>query len=64
MRQMLRNIRSQLAATVASRTFAAYVMMAAFIIATSVGVAMIYPPAGLITLGLTCGFVGYLLGAE
>ena len=46
------------------RVTAAYTLMLGFIIGTSVGVAMILPAAGLITFGVTCGVVGYILGAE
>lgn len=46
------------------RATVAYALMLGFIIGTSVGVAMILPAAGLITFGVTCGVVGYILGAE
>lgn len=46
------------------RSVAAYIMMIAFIIGTSVGAAMVYPPAGWICFGVTSGLVGYILGAE
>jgi len=64
MNKLLRNLRAKWFANTDTRSVAAYALMVTFIIATSVGVAMIYPPAGWITLGVTCGFVGYLLGAE
>jgi hypothetical protein len=46
------------------RPIAAYLLMFGFIITPSIGVAMIFPPAGLICFGVTCGIVGYILGAE
>jgi len=46
------------------RLIAAYLLMFGFIIAPSIGVAMIYPPAGWICFGVTSGIVGYILGAE
>jgi hypothetical protein len=64
MTKLLSNLRAMLFASITLRSVAAYALMLTFIITTSVGVAMIYPPAGWITLGVTCGFVGYLLGAE
>jgi len=39
-------------------------MMFAFIMATSIGAGMIYPPAGFICFGATSAIVGYILGAE
>lgn len=47
-----------------SRTIAAYILMSLFVICTSVGAAFIYPPAGLITLGVTSGIFAYLLGSD
>ncbi len=47
-----------------SRTIAAYILMSLFVICTSVGAAFIYPPAGLITLGVTSGMFAYLLGSD
>jgi hypothetical protein len=64
MTKLLSNLRAMLFAGITPRSVAAYILMLTFIITTSVGAAMIYPPAGWITLGVTCGFVGYLLGAE
>jgi|TARA_B110000263_G_C15241455_1_gene479564 hypothetical protein len=39
-------------------------LMVSFIILTSVGAAMVYPPLGLIVGGLACGIFGFLLGLE
>ena len=39
-------------------------LMVSFIILTSVGAAMVYPPLGLIVGGLACGVFGFLLGLE
>lgn len=47
-----------------NRQNSAYLLMIVFVICTSVGAFRIYPPAGWITLGVTSGFVGYLLGSE
>ena len=46
------------------RRITAYLLLAAFIIAPSVGASMIFPPAGLIYFGAASGIVGYVLGAE
>lgn len=45
------------------RTFA-YFFMVSFILLTSVGAGFIFPPAGLIVAGITCGLFGFLLGSE
>lgn len=42
----------------------AYALMANLVVFTSVGVGLIYTPAGLITFGITSGLYGYLLGAD
>lgn len=42
----------------------AYVLMVIFVVCTSLGVAMIFPPAGLIVLGVTSGLYAYLLGSN
>lgn len=42
----------------------ANVFMVSFILFTSIGAALIFPPAGLIVAGVTCGFFGFLLGLE
>lgn len=49
---------------VAWRRVIAYILMAAFIICTTVGAAMLLPAAGWITVGVTSALVGYLLGAD
>jgi hypothetical protein len=38
--------------------------MFCFVIFTSLGAGLIFMPAGLVTLGVTSGLFGYLLGAE
>lgn len=47
-----------------SRQNAAYFLMAAFVLCSSVGAFTIYAPAGWITLGVTSGLFGYLLGSD
>jgi hypothetical protein len=42
----------------------ANIFMVSFILFTSIGAALIFPPAGLIVAGVTCGFFGFLLGLE
>ena len=42
----------------------AYLLMASFIILSSIGAALVYAPAGFMTAGITCGLFGYLLGRE
>lgn len=42
----------------------AYALMGSLVVFTSVGVGLIHMPAGLITLGITSGVYGYLLGAD
>ena len=47
------------------RPVAAYVLMSMFIIASTIGILMLFGlGAALLALGLSCGIVGYLLGAE
>ena len=46
------------------RALSGYLLMALFVLASSLGAALIYPPAGLVVLGLTSGLYGYLLGQE
>jgi hypothetical protein len=46
------------------RQVIAYILMAAFIVCTTVGAALMLPAAGWITAGVTCAVVGYLLGAD
>lgn len=49
----------------AFRSVAAYTLMSMFIIASTVGILMLFGPgASLVALGVTCGIVGYLFGAE
>lgn len=38
--------------------------MVSFIIFTSIGAGLIFPPAGLVVAGITCGIFGFLLGSE
>jgi len=47
-----------------TRALFAYIFMLSFILLTSIGAALIYPPAGLLVGGTTCGLFGYLLGRE
>lgn len=42
----------------------ANLLMALFVISTTIGAAMIFPPAGFIVAGITSGIFGYLLGSE
>lgn len=51
-------------ASLAWRRLIAYVLMAMFVICTSVGAAMLLPAAGWITAGVASAVVGYLLGAD
>lgn len=48
----------------AKRSTFANLFMISFILFTSIGAALIFPPAGLIVAGITCGLFGYLLGLE
>jgi hypothetical protein len=47
-----------------TRQNAAYALMGAFILCSTVGAAMIFIPAGLLVLGATCGLYAYLLGSD
>lgn len=47
-----------------NRRMFANTLMASFILFTAVGGFLIAPPVGFIVAGVTCGFFGYLLGAE
>lgn len=47
-----------------NRTIAAYLLMGLFVLCSSVGAALIFLPAGLITLGVTSGIYAYLLGSD
>lgn len=46
------------------RAVIANLLMLSFILMTSIGVFLIFPPAGFITAGICCGAFGYLLGSE
>lgn len=46
------------------RRIVAYILMAVFIVGTTIGASMLLPAAGWITLGVTAAIVGYLLGAD
>lgn len=59
----LTKIRLRLKAAANRSTFA-NLFMISFILFTSIGAALIFPPAGLIVAGITCGLFGYLLGLE
>lgn len=47
-----------------TRAGLAYVFLILFVSCSTVGAFLIYPPAGWITLGVTSGIYGYLLGSE
>jgi len=47
-----------------TRSTAANALMVLFVLGTTVGAGMILLPAGFIVGGITCGFVGYLLGSN
>jgi hypothetical protein len=38
--------------------------MLSFIILTSIGVGLIFPPAGIVVAGIGCGLFGFILGLE
>ena len=59
----LRSFPTFLKAKMKRATFA-NILMISFILFTSIGAALIFPPAGLIVAGITCGFFGFLLGLE
>lgn len=46
------------------RSTFAYLFMFSFIILTSIGVGLIFPPAGLVVAGVSCGIFGFILGLE
>ena len=48
----------------ANRQTFANIFMLSFIILTSIGAGMIYPPAGWVVAGVSCGIFGFLLGLE
>jgi len=50
--------------TYLTRSTFANLLMVFFVVGTSVGAGLIFPPAGLVTFGITSGIFGYLLGAE
>lgn len=39
-------------------------LMVVFVVSTSIGAGLIFPPAGFVVAGITSGIFGYLLGAE
>lgn len=39
-------------------------LMVIFVVTTTIGAGMVFPPAGFIVAGITSGIFGYLLGAE
>jgi hypothetical protein len=39
-------------------------VMVLFVTGISIGTGLIFPPAGIIAFGVTCGIYGYLLGSE
>lgn len=47
-----------------NRNTFANLLMVSFIMFTSIGAGLIFPPAGLITAGVACGILGFLLGSE
>jgi len=59
----LNKLRQFLARTT-SRSAIANVLMFSFILFTGIGTFLINPAVGFITVGATCGAVGYLLGME
>jgi hypothetical protein len=48
----------------ANRRTSANVLMLCFIIFTSIGAGMIFPPAGWVVAGVASGVFGFLLGLE
>lgn len=61
---LARRLAEYLRATVDLRRLVANLLMLTFIGGTTAGAFLIYPPAGWVTLGVTSGIVGYLLGAD
>lgn len=47
-----------------SRSSIANLLVFSFILFTGIGTFLINPAVGFITVGITCGVVGYLLGME
>jgi hypothetical protein len=48
----------------ANRRTSANILMLCFIICTSIGAGMMFPPAGWVVAGVTSGIFGFLLGLE
>lgn len=63
LRAVVNNVSVWFKARFTRRTFA-NILMTSFIIFTSVGAGLIFPPAGLVVAGITCGLFGFLLGLE
>lgn len=61
---LARRLAEYFRATVDLRRVVANLLMVMFVVGTTTGAFTIYPPAGWITLGVTSGIVGYLLGAD
>lgn len=55
---------NKIKAFLTKRTNVANILMSSFVILTSLGAGVIFPPAGLIVAGVGCGLVGLLLGLE
>jgi len=47
-----------------NRRYVANLLMISFILFTAIGAGLVFPPAGFIVAGITCGILGYLLGLE
>jgi len=47
-----------------NRNTFANLLMVSFIMFTSIGAGLIFPPAGLVVAGIACGIYGFLLGSE
>lgn len=61
---LARRLAEYLRATVDLRRLVAHLLMVIFVVGTTTGAFLIYVPAGWVTLGVTSGIVGYLLGAD
>lgn len=48
----------------ANRGTSANILMFCFIMFTSIGAGMIFPPAGWVVAGVACGIFGFILGLE
>ena len=55
---------NKIKASLNKRTNVANILMSSFVILTSLGAGILFPPAGLIVAGVGCGLVGLLLGLE